>query len=369
MELHRCNLFTFSFASRSAFYCGLVFIIVQALLQPMCLAVKDKLTSAGPVHTGATSDATWVYGNSRGLRQGCGDFRKTVATKRPTFFGVNESHLKGDPVKPLIPWGYKVLCRLDRTKNGGGLLIGCKKQVLADTLNLHKYNTVGSRRAELIGIDWGGVHWILYYTPNSHEAVWLIDVLQQYKEDHPLQPVVFLGDMNVHNEEWLHSVSGTDHAGVLAQEFSEMFNMHQLVDFPTRGQNTLDLVLSDIVGSALPTAGFGTSDHKSMYLSFTLEEVVPKAPINCAVRDWYHAPWPHIRGALKRAFKDWRPSGTVEEAEDEMDTRITGIIDKYVKFKQPAKPGPNARKKMRETHTGGGTANARKHTSGNQCVS
>ena len=152
--------------------------------------------------------------------------------------------------------------------------------------------------------------------------------------------MVFLGDMNVQNEEWLHSVSGTDHAGVLAQEFSEMFNMHQLVDFPTRGQNTLDLVLSDIAGSALSAAGFGTSDHKSMYLSFTSEEVVPKTPIKCAVRDWHHAPWPHIKGALKRAFKDWRPNGTVEEAEDEMDTRITGIIDKYVKFKQPAKPGP-----------------------------
>ena len=130
--------------------------------------------------------------------------------------------------------------------HGGGLVILCKKHILADKINLTKYNTPD--RAELVGIEWGDVHWILYYTPNAHEAPLLLEAVQQYKEDHPQARVVYIGDMNVHNQEWLDSKSHTDQADVLAQEFSESFGMEQFVHFPTRGENTLDLVLSDIEG-------------------------------------------------------------------------------------------------------------------------
>ena len=95
----------------------------------------------------------------RGLRQGSGDVRKAIVTQRPTFFAVNETHLDGDPAKPLIPWGckeFKVLCRLDRNSHGGGLMLGCKKHILADKLDVAKYNI--PRKAELVGIKWGNIH-------------------------------------------------------------------------------------------------------------------------------------------------------------------------------------------------------------------
>ena len=55
--------------------------------------------------------------------------------------------------------------------------------MLADPLNLTKYNTPG--KAEMVGIDWASRHWILFYTPNSYIATSMVDTLQQYKEDHP----------------------------------------------------------------------------------------------------------------------------------------------------------------------------------------
>ena len=58
--------------------------------------------------------------------------------------------------------------------------------------------------------------------------------------------------------------SNADQAGVLAQDFSESFGMEQLVNFPTRGENTLDLVLSDIEGRAVERPGFGNSDHQAV---------------------------------------------------------------------------------------------------------
>ena len=292
---------------------------------------------ADHVPTNPESTVDWVYGNARGLRQGSGDFRKAVVTRRPTFFAVNETHLDGDPIKQLIPWGYKVLCRLDRSKHGGGLVIGCKKQVLADPLKLDNYNESGV--AELIGIDWGGKHWILYYTPHSKHASRLLQVLQQYKEDHPQQPTVFIGDMNVHNQDWICSTF-TDKAGIQAQEFCEMFGMSQLVNFPTRGENTLDLVISDFDGRAIAESGFGSSDHLSLYLTFDTTQKIPTTPIRKSVRDWQNAPWNHMKGALKRALANWKPSGGVDEAEADLDNLLSKVVDDYVKWKKPTRPGP-----------------------------
>ena len=71
--------------------------------------------------------------------------------------------------------------------HGGGLLLGCKKHILAEKLVLAKYNTVS--RAELIGVEWEGVHWVLYYTSNAHDALLVLQVIQRYKEDYPGVPM------------------------------------------------------------------------------------------------------------------------------------------------------------------------------------
>ena len=282
--------------------------------------------------------ATWVYGNARGLRQGSCDFRRTVAIKRPTFFAVCETHLKGDPVKPLIPWGYEVLCRLDRSKHGGGLLLGAKKHILADKLKMDKYNSPGN--VEMVGIEWAGVHWILCYTPDSRCAVDLLEAAQQYKEGHAGKQCVFMGDFNCHNNGWIVSESRTDTAGLQAQEFCELFGLRQIVDFTTRGGNTLDLVMSELDGVTTVAPGFGNSDHKSMFIMFRCNTAPPVTPVKHSVLNWRTAPWQHIKGATKRGFKGWQPSGTVDDAEAELNDMLTEIIRRYVKEKVPSKPGP-----------------------------
>ena len=173
------------------------------------------------------------------------------------------------------------MCRLDRNRHGGGLIIGGKKHILPDTLPLQKYNTRGVVPVEMQGIEWDGKHWILYYTPNSYAAQQLVQVyvIQQYKEDHSGIDCIFIGDIYVHNSDWINSTSMTDKASLMAQEFAESFGMKQLVDFPTREGNTLDIVLSDLDGSAVETPGFVNSDHRSMYLSFKCNST-PVTPLN-----------------------------------------------------------------------------------------
>lgn len=284
----------------------------------------------------------WIYGNSRGLRQGSGEFKKAVVTHKPTFWAMNECHLDDDPAKALIPSGYKVVCRLDRNNHGGGLLMGAEKHLLVDSLNMHKYNLKGV--AEMVGFTWADVDWILYYTSSARAAVTLLEMMRLYREEHPGRRVVFIGDMNAHNSDWLCGTDVTDEAGMLAEELCEMYGMKQIVDFPTRGLNTLDLVISDIEGEAVVAPGFGNSDHESMRLNFDVSMETPKPPEMQYVRDWINAPWPHAKGDLKRSMVEFMKSTEqdVDKLEHMMDRKIAAVVDKHVKWKRIGgmKPSP-----------------------------
>ena len=82
----------------------------------------------------------------------------------------------------------------------------------------------------------------LFATHQIRTAHILIDMLTKYMLDHPGVPLILMGDFNAHHKEWLCSAVPTDFAGIATQEFCESFGLHQYVDFPTRGPNTLDLV-------------------------------------------------------------------------------------------------------------------------------
>ena len=62
------------------------------------------------------------------------------------------------------------------------------------------------------------------------------------------------GDFNVHESSWLHSTH-TSSAGTATLDFCESRNLLQLVDFPTRRDAILDLILSGLV-EELPNFGF-----------------------------------------------------------------------------------------------------------------
>ena len=74
------------------------------------------------------------------------------------------------------------------------------------------------------------------------------------------------GDFNVHEASWLHS-SHTSAAGTAALEFCECRGFYQLVDFPTRQDAILDLILSEHTGTTIQLPNLNTSDHVTIFLS------------------------------------------------------------------------------------------------------
>ena len=92
--------------------------------------------------------------------------------------------------------------------------------------------------------------------------------------DNPSEETAIYGDFNVHNQESIHS-NKTDSGGVLAQELVELVGLKQIVDFPTRADNTLDLICSNIDASAAAIMPFGTRDHTTIRVELQIPNAIP----------------------------------------------------------------------------------------------
>jgi hypothetical protein len=341
-------------------FCLLTYVTVTALLQPaMCVGTTDSADTLFDGHyvpscdddpcidtsLYSTAKLTVLYANVRGLRQASGELRKRVVDSQPHLIGLTETHLCKDPIAGLLPQGYKLVARLDRTNKGGGLLWAAKSHLLIDKVDLKQYNTVGS--AEMLGIRCMGTTLPLCYTQKSSKATTLLRACKQYKLDHPFDDIAFIGDFNVHNPDWICSTCDADAGGIMAQEMCELMGLRQLIDFPTRTfapMNTLDLVMCSNGGSALPKPGLGTSDHISIDVTLNVGIELPAPPPHKPTRMWRQAPWNHIKGDIKRALLNWEPRSfdTVDEAEASLDQILQVIIDKHVKWSTPVeqKPAP-----------------------------
>jgi hypothetical protein len=281
-----------------------------------------------------------LYANVRGLRQGEGELKAHVRAIRPHLVMLTETHLGADdPNSLFLPQGYKVVQRCDRSKHGGGLIILAQDHMLVDVLDLAEWHVPDCR--EMVGIKYAGADMLLCYTPQSSTAPMLFEALEEYRLKHSHRKLVLLGDFNCHSQSWLGSKT-TDRGGQMAQEFSEMFGMPQVVDFPTRQLNILDLVFSDFQTTAIELCNIGTSDHSAMLVDIKVctEISIDDLSIQHEVYQWKLAPWNHIKGAFKREFKDWdaRRFNSVDEAAADFDRRCTTVIDRYVKKTRPQRP-------------------------------
>lgn len=70
------------------------------------------------------------------------------------------------------------------------------------------------------------------------------------------QSVMLIGDFNVHHPEWLGS--NVTAAGRRAQQLANCLGLDQIVSEPTRGDNILDLVLSDTPATTKTLANIGS---------------------------------------------------------------------------------------------------------------
>ncbi|MEM8780580.1 MAG: reverse transcriptase family protein, partial [Cyanobacteria bacterium P01_G01_bin.49] len=145
---------------------------------------------------------------------------------------------------------------------------------------------------------------------------------------------VFVGDLNVHHQNWLVSVSRTNSAGEAAYDFSNLSGCNQLIDVATHiSGNCLDLLLTDVpaVVQHLVKPPLGTSDHCQVTFNLKLAFAVPDVRFSRKVYLKSRANWDSIvDGVASIRWTDiYRSSDSVAL----LNSRFTEIIDRLVPHK------------------------------------
>ena len=113
------------------------------------------------------------------------------------------------------------------------------------------------------------------------------------------------GDLNVHNESWLCSTKTTP-AGEHMEELSAFHGLHQHVTQPTRGENTLDLILSDFSETSVVVNvldPIGASDHATVVATFNATPL-REPPTKRRVWRYAQADWGRLRHFYSTANLD-----------------------------------------------------------------
>jgi len=188
--------------------------------------------------------------NANGLSNKLGEFQTILATLDVDIAIVTETKFSDETVASEITFaGYCAPLRRDRNPFGGGVAVWVKEGMPSIHLqDMHSADhetlwlTISPKHGKKIVV--GAV-----YRPGSCSGydISIIDHLDSMLDTARTHAphILLVGDFNVHNASWLRS-NKTTPAGEALEELSAFHHLEQHVHEPTRGENTLDLVLSDL---------------------------------------------------------------------------------------------------------------------------
>ena len=286
--------------------------------------------------------------NIRGLRSNIGELSNLCLEKKPTIVIAVETFLDStvqDGADFISIPGYTMCCRRDRTgTSGGGIAVYSLEGVAIHhdpqrdpkDLELMWLSVSLQSKKLLIGA--------LYRPPSANnDIIEYLDTNTIPKiEEFGAHSVMLVGDFNVHHEDWLGS-RNTDSAGRRMLQIASGLGLDQIVNQPTRGDQILDLVLTDIPASSSTLANVGTSDHNPVLVKLDVAAFRDK-PYQRRVWQYDKANYWEMRGYFTSV--NW--SGVFQEKDPERAcNRVTEIItdamDLYIPNKTVTKkPGDKA---------------------------
>ena len=267
--------------------------------------------------------------NACGLLSKFGEFSHRVVQDNVDIAIVTETKFSSEKVsvaESMIP-GYSPPFRLDRTSQGGGVCVWVKSSLAAAQLE-----TLPSGGHEIIWITVrtkGGAKVVLcsLYRPGScsEQDTTVIDQLDTCLSQLNIQNdyLILAGDFNVHNSEWLGS-SKTTRAGESLEDLCDSHGLTQHVQAPTRGNNPLDLIISNCprhvaVQTCCP---LGKSDHDVVLADFP--DITPTHQPKSSRTVWRYnlADW----GRLRHFLCNYRWSDVISTSVDESCEKFTGVL-------------------------------------------
>ena len=190
----------------------------------------------------------------------------------PTFVALNETKLdKGTEAVTLA--GYTLLSRRDRgSRHRGGGVACFVRNDAAQTAVLLEHSEEDERSWHLVHTAQGPVLLGVWYRPPCPGEVSSVDRLEQewLRLSESALGTVLVGDCNVHHARWLRHSTGTTPEGKALYYFCTAHGLEERVRKPTRGENLLDLVLTDLHGEVQCTVQPKLADHQAVLVNVQL---------------------------------------------------------------------------------------------------
>ncbi len=280
----------------------------------------------------------FLHANTQGMFSKSAEVADLVERcNRPQIVGFTETFL--DPSKPFSLEGYVQIARLDRRtgETQGGIALFAKAGFENSIVHVGD-SKVHERSWFVVHTDRGAVLLALWYRrPAKGEVQSMEDLYDELDEfgGHTIFTIV-MGDMNAHEASWLRFSDGTSEEGRALHTFSNITGLEEKVGEPTRGDNLLELVLSDLAGDLKCAVKPGVSDHDavlgSVKFGMPLEHTVERE-----LFDYKSAPWQDINTELKS--RDWDTdlaALNVDEAASLVTSAIMDTLRKHVRHKKSA---------------------------------
>ena len=232
--------------------------------------------------------------------------------------------------------GYHLVAQLDRRNSfrgdRGGIALYARDGFQDSIVHLADSAT-DERSWFIIHADSGPVLLCLWYRrPNPGE----VDSVKRFDEElskYSCQAVncIIMGDLNVHNIEWLTYSNRNSPEGRTMEAICCEHGLRQLVRKPTRGSYLLDLVLSDLASGIRCTVvpGIHENDHDGVLTKVDL--CIPASePVIRKVYDFKKADWAQLKRLLLDI--DWKDILAMDghEAADAMVQVIFDIMSRGI---------------------------------------
>ena len=196
-------------------------------------------------------------------------FWEAVDSSDPDVIIACETWLKEDILSSeIMPPGFNPPLRKDRADGYGGVLLATKTGIIANEIKIETKCEILATKLDIIKEQ--PLIIVSVYRPTNNDLPYaerLCEDLCKIAAEYPSATLWISGDFNLPDIDWqTESIVGHNYSVAINNQFISTFNdlgLTQVVTFPTRQLNTLDLFLTNrpaLVSKCVPLPG--VSDHE-----------------------------------------------------------------------------------------------------------
>jgi hypothetical protein len=240
----------------------------------------------------------------------------------------------------IFPLGYNVY-RKDRRDGYGGVLLGISTSLISHQLDLDTETDFIAAKV-LNGNDSIIVGALYRPTDNNQQYMDSLNQIIEYIcHSNPNTAVWIGGDANLPDIDWTtNQVVGHQYRKEISESHLNTLGrlgLEQIVDFPTRLDNTLDVVITNRPSLVNHCVGMpGLSDHDIVYMDMNVKATRQK-PVRHKIFLWKRADFNSIRSVTKEWSNNFISAHTTSTPVEDLADEIQHFLDKILEEQVPSK--------------------------------